>query len=249
MGIQTFLKLGEEYLVLCEQAILKVKSLQGTITEATCQAVIHSLCIIAFRLFRSIMYLCQQGFWQEAEIMLRSLFEVTVNTIYVDIDPESRAELYLEYDIVFRKRLLDAAKRQTDPQWAVLTGDCQKGALEIETEYKKVKQKFPNKNSWSNKTVRQMAKETGMGWYYDFLYAMWSNKTHGNVRAMFDVSKNGGDAVHIMLDPDFEGVRRTVIAACGFLIRVLDIHNKVFNSFPGTEIDRLKDLLVATGGK
>ena len=65
----------------------------------------------AFCTARAIRTLVEAGLIGDAAILLRSLLELAVTLLYIGRSPQTRAELYLNYQHVARKHLHDAMRK------------------------------------------------------------------------------------------------------------------------------------------
>lgn len=86
--------------------------------------------IKGWKTFQGIFALRNKKFAEDAAILARSLFELSVNLLYISADPLPRSRLFLEYDYLQRKALLDKLAKVPDDPWTKNILD--KGARGIE---------------------------------------------------------------------------------------------------------------------
>jgi hypothetical protein len=152
--------------------------------------------LVALFLFSKIVRTCRAirklailGYGIEAEILGRSALEGLINLLYISKENcEERATLYIEFEHMLAKSFSDRVIRWPDIFEEFNLADRQK---EIETQFNRVKSNYPDKYFWAGKLLRQgrlreMAKEVGLQWYYDFIYWFGSNQMHANARSAME---------------------------------------------------------------
>lgn len=127
-------------------------------------------------------------------VVARSLFEVDVTAHYISVDAASRSRRYVEFEHVIRKNTLEAIERHRvsdTSSWReglqlMYNMEYAPRKTEIEAKYEQVRSRFENargkrEQSWSGKSIRQMAIEVDHLEAYDIFYADLSAFTHVNV--------------------------------------------------------------------
>jgi len=127
-------------------------------------------------------------------VMLRSLFEVDVTAHYIAKDPANRSRMYVDFEKVTDKKMLDAINRHRmsqEPTWReglqlLYEHAYASRQAEIEASYAGVRRQFEDKNgrmarSWSGKSLYTMAKEVNHLEAYEIYYAELSSFAHVNV--------------------------------------------------------------------
>src|SRR5262249_51187200 len=79
----------------------------------------HQKIVAAFyskglKTFRSIKLLCSHKFAEDAIILARSLFETLIHLLYMCQDPIPRTKLFMEYEHIAFKKMLDTHKKGAD---------------------------------------------------------------------------------------------------------------------------------------
>ena len=131
-------------------------------------------------------------------IIARSMFEVDITAHFISQKPKERAERYIDYNKILRKKELEALKKHSQNEsstWKEIIKMMLKEIYcpkeqEINTEYEKIKNDFEfidrkgktrKFNNWSKLTLREMAEAVDHKEAYDFIYVRLSNFTHGNI--------------------------------------------------------------------
>ncbi|MBI5866544.1 MAG: hypothetical protein HZB38_18920 [Planctomycetes bacterium] len=123
-------------------------------------------------------------------LLIRSLFEMSVQFEYLMRDPEPRAALYLDYEHV--------TKRMSEQAWLKLPGAIgdrlraspkrTEAELANKTEHDRVLPAYVSKKPgsqhprkhWYPGTLKELALEVGRSDEYDAVYAMFSAQAHGD---------------------------------------------------------------------
>ncbi len=136
----------------------------------------------SYKLYWTILILCQRGFAPEAGILLRSLMEQVVNMEWIAVeDSDHRAELFLEYFHIARKRLYDLySKHNVLPKLTKTQKESMEDIEEIEKCYEEVKHIFKDERYWAPERIRSRAEKVGAGYDFDFYYWYYSFLAHSN---------------------------------------------------------------------
>ena len=134
-----------------------------------------------------------------AYIILRSIFEINIVAHYISKDPCKRAISYIEYGKILNKKRFDAILKHKETKrepWRRFIEETLKHEYypkqsKINEDYNEVKDKFTFVNkrgkkkmfpNWTNKSLKEMAKEVNHEIEYDLFYSDLSNFTHGSVK-------------------------------------------------------------------
>lgn len=83
------------------------------------------------------------------------------------------------YEIVQKIRLHRKLEKGKDPWSKKILESKDKSQLEAEwKEYERVTKNYPDKSRWSGKSKKDIAKDIGMEWQYDFVYHILSEVAH-----------------------------------------------------------------------
>lgn len=174
--------------------------------EAMYKGLLNLFFIKSWKTFQGIHILCQHKLAEDAAILARSLFELTVNLFYISADPLPRARLFWEYDHVQRKALLDKLSKVPDDPWT--KGILEKGNSEalrdLRMEYARVEKNYPDKYHWSGKKLRGMAKEVNLELLYNYPYSIFSNFVHSSPQALRKFIRSTGAELEVTLHSSAE---------------------------------------------
>ena len=136
------------------------------------------LALHVFRLNESIELLVEHSMARESGMLLRSMFEATVNVMWISLDPVRRLQRYADYQPVSAKRYRDLQKRLDKPP--TYTEEQAKEYDRLAEEAKR-RHGFKSGENWSGKTLKQMAEEVGWLERYETAYRIYSEILHSGV--------------------------------------------------------------------
>lgn len=140
------------------------------------------------RTARAVRRLCKAGYGVEAMLLVRSALETLINLLFLtDRDSEQRAEVYIRHDWVITKKQFDRVWQWPEIHNNPLYVERRNRA---EADYHRFKQDYPRKDFWAGKflsadrrSLRGMATEINLEWYFDFVYPFGSNHMHSNAKS------------------------------------------------------------------
>jgi hypothetical protein len=134
------------------------------------------------RTFKGITTLAGDGLGEPAMILVRSLYEDTLNLLYIGTNPDELAELYLDYAHIRNFKYLKFIQ-EVDPE--ALAGEDQATLAEVEERFKILKERYPKINNWSGLTITDTARKVHMSQPHKTLYKIACDMTHGNVAGVY----------------------------------------------------------------
>jgi hypothetical protein len=183
-----------------------------------------------YKLYWTILILCQKGFGPEAGIVLRSLMEHTINMEWIaKEDSDHRAQLFLDYFHVARKKLYDNYDKH-----GVLSNlsDAEKELMEsreeIERRYTEVRANYPKEMYWAPKTIKSRAREVGARYDWDFYYWHLSFLAHPNAASQFEFLLRGEPKDALVIGPSYSMIHDVVHLSCKYLMLAVNRWNLVF---------------------
>jgi len=184
----------------------------------------------SYKLYWTILILCEKGFASEAGILLRSLMEQAINMEWIaKEDSDERSKLFLEYFHVARKKLYD--KYEKHGVFHQLT-DAQKQWMksrdEIEARYNQVKNNYPEERFWAPKSIGCRAHTTGAGYDFDFYYWYLSFLTHSNVACQFEYLRPQEPTDAFIVGPNYSSVDVVLHLSYKYLLVASNRWNVVF---------------------
>jgi len=248
-------KLDDRLLDICQQCIdLGRKIAQSTkaITVNSEDEYFHKVILLYFLLrgnqtLEAVMKLCKYGYTDQALLLVRSIFEMSLTVQYIGKQPVPRARLFAEYYFISRKKSLDICRKYADKWPEILRGRSQSECDGIEKEFKRVENNYPDKLHWAGKgiTLSKMADEVNGGRiYYDLLYSFFCEKSHSVVRCMKDYFEENPAGGFIIKDgSEFQYFSAAIAGGCAFLLIVQSRFCELFNLHFDTEIEELKKKL------
>lgn len=182
----------------------------------------------AYKTHGAVLFLCAQGYGEDAAILTRSLFDLSITLLYILKDPTNKRVLrYFHYDSIIRKKMFDHAKgvptftklfeeRKLHPK----PGDT---TIEEVEKYAKLAQDKYNysRMGWSDKPIRQMAEEVGRAGAYQTVYYLQSNISHSAVRTMNDYVKAHDKGYTVDLGRSESWVQEDLIASFDFFLAIV----------------------------
>lgn len=148
------------------------------------------LAVQVANLHEAIELLVSKGFGREAGILLRSMFEATVNVIWIAQDPEARLGRYAAYRYFAAEQYRDLGERLPSREGQSLEQQEQyeKESEQVRREAKKAKDQYGFRKGtyWSGKTLKEMAKEVGWLPRYEVIYKIYSDVMHSNIGSSQD---------------------------------------------------------------
>ncbi len=187
----------------------------------------------AYKTHGAILFLCAQGFGEDAAILTRSLFDLSITLLYIMKDPTNKRVLrYFHYDSIIRKKMFDYAKDVStfaklfeERKFHPKPGDT---TIEEVEKYAKLAQEKHNygRMGWSDKPIRQMAEEVGREGAYQTVYYLQSNISHSAVRTMNDYVKAHDKGYTVDIGRGESWVEEDLIASFDFLLAIVGRCNK-----------------------
>lgn len=195
---------------------------------------------VSYKSFSAITILAAKGFGEDAAVLSRSLVENATNLLYISEDPDTRTDLYLEYEYVARNRYVQMLEASG---YLDIDAGSQAARERLRDLYEMVRQRYPNEFLWSGKSVRFMADEVGLGSHYRYAYKYFSDVAHAGPSMVNQVLQPGEEAgfIRVMFGPDENLIAAALVWSCDLFWRVLAKNNEVFGLYFE---DRLRELAV-----
>lgn len=226
----------KEWLICCNITTSLKKLDEDNIQDFFYKGIVVYVSWKSLKSYLAIMYLLDKGFLEDANIILRSMFEILVTILFIKQNPKKRALQYLEYSYVEKHRLIETI---TD-----MAGDPKNAARlrEIEQEYLRIKDNYKNKSSWSGLSIREMSKKVGLEDLYNMLYRFHSQFVHTSPEAMKSYIQNIQKGFMINLEPINDNFFVGIISEnCEILLQLTEIFENTFDLGRSKEIDALKN--------
>lgn len=176
------------------------------IEEWAYHATVHFFFCKSFKTYQAMRILCRLGFLEDANVLARTIFELSLQARWVQADPKPRARQFAEHDPVrryswyLRAKEIPKLKAQTD--WL----EAQTGKLaELEDQYLELAQKFlkPGKKTvekpddtvtnWWGHSIYWLAKKLGAEDEYATIYWLQSDFVHTSTTSFKNYLKHTED--------------------------------------------------------
>lgn len=145
-----------------------------------------------YKTYSAILLLCRNGYGQDALVLARTLFELTVNTLYIFSDStDGRIDRYLAYQWVIRKKAIDYYLKDAQLTKMLVDKFKEKGKGEtikkVQERAKEVQEQYKyTNNRWSKYDLSIMAEEVGLEGVYKTLYKVQNDLVHSTVGSIDD---------------------------------------------------------------
>ena len=139
----------------------------------------------SYKTYQAIATLWCAGFYEDAWLLTRTLFEIWMQVAYLRRDPSERARQFQEHDPVRMYRAYLALKKHGVDELI--------GAFESRTDFAKIQSRYarsgkakPLPNNWFGKSISLLADELGPDFKKHYLVDYWwqSNFVHSAVTSM-----------------------------------------------------------------
>lgn len=192
--------------------------------------IVYFLFIKSYLTFKTIRLVCRKGFGFDSGILCRALLENLVNILYISKDPKERAELFLKYEAVLKKREMNDV--ESDKDWLEKKG-MRKSILDnkqkIEREYNLVKHLYTDlRKGWSQKSIREMIAETEK--ILIPVFSILCSLTHPSPYSITDYIEGIWDKEIIpQLYPNDKYLYEILPTSYNIFLQILQKFNEVFN--------------------
>ena len=176
--IEEFLEIMSNIGSELQKIIESINKISGSREEVAFKRVIKALSLKALYTHKAIELLLNHRFVFDSIVLLRSLLELVISAGYISKDPYKRTNLFIEYDIVARKRMHDRAIEIYGEKNLKINSEA------LKEKYNRVKDNYKQKSRWSDKSIIGMAKEAGLEDVYNLFYSQHSDFVHSNIRTI-----------------------------------------------------------------
>lgn len=169
------------------------------------EAILLYFLVKSKKTFNAIVTLCNGGMGEDACILSRSIFEMSIDAKYILQDKNGYlAERYFDYDWILRKKMEKNIKNK--PSLEIFLNnkldnrDCVDSDYEnIQSQFDKVESihAYKNSNTWSIQNIAEKADLVGKIDLYNFMYKIQCIISHSSVRAMNYYFKNRNGKLEI----------------------------------------------------
>jgi len=142
----------------------------------------------AYKSYQAIRLLFREGFPEDAFILTRSIFEISLQGQFMREDPKPRARLFTEHDPVMRYRYYEKLKKLGDTLLVPAIEGRKNELSELKQHYDRLKGKYPVGSNWWGNSIAWLAKHLGknMEMRYAAIYWMQCNLSHSGAPSVKD---------------------------------------------------------------
>lgn len=197
--------------------------------------IVMSLLVKVIATVRAAVTVGAAGHAREMGVLVRSALEAFINAAFIaKDDSELRAKRWADYAVIIKAKLL---KRQ--PHLSK-TAEHLRVREQIVAQAKSLEEHFPSALFWasglSKGSLRDLAVDVGMEWYYDFVYWSGSQATHGSAISVESYIGLAADKTPIYKHgPSIDHLSGELMVCCDILVRTLVLLNEVLK----LDVDKL----------
>lgn len=233
------LSLARRFIAVVRVVLAETK---GASPDKGWPVVVMALLVKSISTIRAAVTVGQAGHSREMSVLVRSALESFINAAFIaQEDSGLRANRWAEYAVIIKAKLL-----RQQPDMSRTEGHIQ-ARERILAQAEAMRDRFPNPSFWasglSKGSLRDLAVDVGMEWYYNFVYWSGSQATHASaisVDAYVGLAPADGTPIY-KFGLSTHHLRGEVSVCCDLLVRVLVLHGKVLK----LDLDKLTDELAA----
>lgn len=183
--------------------------------ELTKERIVFSLIFTRCqKLVVSILKLCSEGHGEDAGILVRTLFENSVQIRY--INNHRLCDRFLAYFWVSVKTFYDHLEEHALSQKVVKDKEYQKWKYRVDENYKSVESKFRSKKGkiasrWIDKSLKEMAADLGEKGAYELVMGYHSSFTHCDPHGLAPFIKEGEETISFANIASFKDIELVLI--------------------------------------
>ncbi len=109
----------------------------------------------SFKSYQAIYTLCSSGFFQDAAVLHRTVFEIFLQALYMAEDPRPRAKLFMKHDVA--GRFFRYLKLSKYPELVDAIEKRQDELEKLELQFKEVEEEYKRNKGWWGADLRWLA--------------------------------------------------------------------------------------------
>ncbi len=221
----------KDVLAFCRRLIAIVRVVldekKSAFSDAGWQVIVMSLLVKVVATVRAAHTVGAAGHAREIAVLVRSALESLITALFIaKDDAETRAKRWTLHATIIKARLLKKEPGISKKPEHLKARD------EIVAQAREVEALFPNPALWASGlgkgSLRDLAVEVDMAWYYDFVYWSGSQATHGSAVSVESYVGTAADGTPIFkLGLSVEHIRAEIAVCCDILVRALALLNAV----------------------
>jgi hypothetical protein len=199
------LPIYEKIMILMEEYFIAYKDNESELKKGA----YYYFCLKAFQTLNSVHLLVENGYINDAYILLRSLFEVQITSRYIYFSIPDRLNKFLNYGWIDSKRRIENGVLRVDKQQSE----------EIYKNYEKYKHEYKNKTYWESIKIMAADKQVKQAVDYYIVYKYCSSLVHVNPLAQQN---------YFVQETDTNDASRAFWTSLWYSLCVLDSVNDIF---------------------
>lgn len=189
---------------LAEKVVTNVKAVTASdVEEFVYKGAMFFFFCKAYKSYQAIRVLWRKGFAEDACIIARTIFELSLQARYMNEDPKPRARLFVEHDPVARYRYYLKLKRSSDTTFVPAIEGRKQELLKLQQCHDKLKAKYPESKGWWGQSIAWLAKHLGKNTEtrYATIYWIQSNLVHSGAPSAKEYMRKVQDGLKINCYP------------------------------------------------
>jgi len=222
----------KEPLVLCFKLLEITPSTEKVSIENPWHAFLLNTLAKAQKSFWAILSLCERGFGEDAQILVRSLLEQAIAVKFIRLDTEKRLWDYIDYEVALKEKFLEEKQDSrkvlgSDFNAKALRQDIKEQKESISSEgrdpdrFRTTNNKV--RNNWSGKGIETMAKKTQLIWHYDTVYWLACNLSHSTTLGLDHFVEVTDTTINFKPGPSMNLLPEVFTGAFEIYARILDV--------------------------
>ncbi len=180
----------------------------------------------------AVVLLCQQGYTEDAYILVRTIFKILVKLFYVLKDDSiDRARGFILYEKFERKKIVGVMAARNKEK-GIKSEEMDELLLSVKNECNDVESKFQiskDKIKWPDKSLEELSREAGLVDLYNVIYRRISLYVHTSARSSESfVSKTDG-CVTFYIGPNEKLLPDVLISSFDLFRRIVQEFDNRFN--------------------
>lgn len=191
----------------------------------------------------AILLLSEKGFCQDAGILTRSMFELSITASYITQDETGKiVERFFDYDWIMRANMYDSVSKDAIYKEKINKKDSAKEIIEeVLTKAEEIRKKYPDMTDirWSNKSFKKIARKVGRLDAYKTAYSLQCNLSHPNPRNINDYFTESEGRLEVNSGPDDKWISESLVATFDFFFHIISDWNEEFGFGLKSKLDDL----------
>ncbi len=191
----------------------------------------------AYKTHAAILLLCREGYGEDAAILSRSLFELSITAKYISDDSTgARAKKFVDFDWVIRARryeysLTNAEMTKEFEKRIAADPQTSEKIATILREAKKVKEGYTEqelRKGWAGKSIKEIADAAGRTDIYKTVYSLQCDLSHSAVSVSNDYLREAGETLSMEIAPSDNWIERALVISIQHLVDLIEVWSAIF---------------------